>query len=278
MKPKPVFIVGFPRSGTTLVQSILWANTNVFTLPETMYFMRARPRSRLKRLLFRQKSLARSHWNGFLKSINRMDLADAANSALENGGYEAPLVHTMEALCEEYDASYWIEKTPAHLRHIDEIERVIPSAQFIHVIRNGADAVRSFMLATRGRRAQWEKYRFFKSLPAKDFSIEYAVQRWNDDIARSLEYVGLENHFFVNYDNLTSNPQVETERLCHFLGLPFQEAMLTPEKFSGSLITSNEPWKAKNSSPISKAVSKQLTSKEEQYMLSNLATLPDVFK
>ena len=55
----------------------------------------------------------------------------------------------------------WAEKTPAHVFHMDLIHEVFPRAQFIHMIRNGRDVVRSLQnMAFAPREIRWSSRRW----------------------------------------------------------------------------------------------------------------------
>ena len=73
---KKIFIVGSPRSGTTLLQGMLAAHTDVFSLPETFFFAKVLPRSFLKRKCLWPAIKVRRHWLKTLSELGRDDLRD----------------------------------------------------------------------------------------------------------------------------------------------------------------------------------------------------------
>ncbi len=62
----------------------------------------------------------------------------------------------IERFATEVEKPRWAEKTPAHVFHMDLIHEAFPRAQFIHMIRNGRDVVRSLQnMAFAPRKIRW---------------------------------------------------------------------------------------------------------------------------
>ena len=139
---RKLFLVGSPRSGTTLLQTILTSQSELFTLKETHFFRhlhRWRPVRWLDHL----------HLDGA-----RVDAAFrfiTENNALE-GSYDWAGVRRLADACRLFDHLMtnetglrdrrgWLEKTPEHMFFIDEIRRYLPNARFVHILRDGPDVV-----------------------------------------------------------------------------------------------------------------------------------------
>ncbi len=102
----PIFIVACPRSGTTMLLSILSAHPNIFTIKRQTY--------------------AFDKWtsNGKPRRLDRLYREFIFNKI-------APTAHR------------WCEKTPKHLVNIDNIKKFIPSAKIINIMRDGRDVITS---------------------------------------------------------------------------------------------------------------------------------------
>ena len=182
----------------------------------------------------------------------------------------------LDGLTEQAGRSMWIEKTPNHLLYLSEIERYVPEACFIHVIRPGMDVLAS--LTDANMRYQGNN--------AFDGSLLHWVQRWNRaaDIHRSR--IGVRNHHFVFLEDLTRDPVGEWERLCRFLNL---RAEVELDQACNQIIADPklEPWKktALSGQPrhadskverlfgpeLRDSLRQRLTSYEELYAASSLA-------
>jgi LPS sulfotransferase NodH len=144
MKP-PVFIVGSPRSGTTLLYHMLLSaggfavyltESKVFDLVFPQFPNLNSPENRRKALdlwlqskLFTLTDLEKSH-------IERRILEDC-----RSGGDFLRIV--MEEMALQQNVNRWAENTPEHILHLDTIKKEIPDALVIHMIRDGRDVALS---------------------------------------------------------------------------------------------------------------------------------------
>ncbi|MFK2873116.1 sulfotransferase family protein [Dyella lipolytica] len=215
------FVVGCPRSGTTLVQAMLARHPKVFTLPETGFFPSlfgglhhrlgdegAKPR---RRTLARRLGLARRYGRREFLALQRA-LLGAEQSSSRAPWFQDTCVKRFVALLDDLAGQAsrlaWIEKTPYHLFYLPEIGHYLPDARFIHVIRPGMDVLASVTDAD----LRYDNRAFSGGL------MQW-VRRWNRamDIHRSR--IGTPNHHFVFLEDLVHNPAEEWQRLCRFLGL-----------------------------------------------------------
>lgn len=107
--------------------------------------------------------------------------------------------------------SRWGDKTPIYCRHLDAIRRVLPEARFIHIIRDGRDAAMSL-------RRMWF---------SPGWEIETQASYWRDCVlAARRAGVGHSDYLEVRYEDLVLNTRETLERICAYIDLPFEEAML----------------------------------------------------
>ena len=242
-----IFIVGVPRSGTTLVQSLLAAHSTMTSFTESHFFDRhfTQPRPFAQPILIRDPEPRLSE---FL-SENGEDISDAA-AWLETKGrrplrakFFMPLqtrrvarrlLQILDELALRRDATGWVEKTPRHLRYIPFLEGISDPGlrtSFVHVIRKGLEVVASLHRASQS----WER----------PYDLDTCVNRWNADVGFSLSRVTSANDHFVFYEELTARPKATLERLLGGIGLGWEPKIL--ERYpttSGQIVTSDETWKA----------------------------------
>ena len=205
----PIFIVGAPRSGTTLLRSMIDAHPKLCCPPwETGIFDRL---SAFARGDFEKPSGPEANFCP-LKRLEVLDwMRDSANNL-------------MSRLVQESQKPRWGEKTPAHVFQIELILEIYPKAQFIHIIRNGNDVVKSLQNVT------WA--------PG---GIRWSVQRWIDSVTAGREATkkfGQDKCHEVRFEELTANPNTSLRTICSFLGEQFSDTMLDfhrPEKNSWGL-------------------------------------------
>lgn len=265
-----LFVVGCPRSGTTLLQGILSAHPSVASFPESHFFAKAYPKSRLKRILWWPALNVRNVMTAFVKEIGRPDLAGLAAIGLFDCHYEKSLISVYDALTEEEDKAIWVEKTPMHLHYLAKIARRVEHARFIHIVRDGKDVVRSLYDASTRHPDAWSGER----------SVEDCVQRWNHDVLISAACQHSLNHIVVRYEDLIRDPRAECVRICAFLGIEFDERMIRSDLAYKRIVREDEKWKANNALPPSarlSEVSMPASSVDQHPALKNLLDVGELF-
>jgi len=265
------FIVGSPRSGTTLLQALLAAHSRVFSLPESHFFLRS---FRGKRAFILRGFHASSVLRSWLRQIGmggNVSLVPRL-SPFRNSVVKA-FLSIMDDVALREGASCWIEKTPGHVFVIEEIEKRVSNARFINIIRDGRAVVASMCDAKR-------RYGDAKFLQR---SLGKFVSRWNRAILRSAQFVGKINHFFVSYEALTTDPKRELSAICRFLGLEFEETMLENySKVAGQIILPQWHWVKGVTNPIEPVGLKKyhslLSESQRKYVEKHLIEVPETLR
>lgn len=107
----------------------------------------------------------------------------------------------------------WGDKTPGYVREIDRLARLFPRAKFIHLIRDARDVCLSLS------KVWWHGQTF------RDWA-----RYWSESVevgTASGRRLGRDRYMEVNYEGLVRHPGDELERICRFLGVPFESGMLT---------------------------------------------------
>ncbi|PSB21074.1 sulfotransferase [filamentous cyanobacterium CCP2] len=265
-----VFLVGCPRSGTTLLQSLLAAHPQIASVPETHFFKHLSFKSKFWNETLGRLEFISRRGRGRLKSLLRNIGQENRKQYLPRFGlfnlqYVRAFTQILDDFTKEQGKSIWIEKTPGHLRYIDYITKVIPDAKFIHIIRQGEDVVASLYEATNQYPEQW----------GRALDIDECITSWNSSIQISQRYSHQPNHILVVYENLVNNPQAILEKLCDFLGVEFDQSMMQNRKSAAkSIVLDSEPWKSTVYQSISKDNSnkffKLFDDGEREYIRSRL--------
>lgn len=141
----PVFVVGCPRSGTTLLYDMLLsaggfavylAESNVFNLlvPRFGDPGSESNRRRLLKVWLQTKLFRAGH-------IDAASLVSRLNAECHDRG--AFLRIFMEEICRAQGASRWADNSPEELLYLPVIKRLLPDALFVHIIRDGRAAALS---------------------------------------------------------------------------------------------------------------------------------------
>lgn len=234
------FLVGCPRSGTTLLQSMLVAHPQIASFPETHFFDHGF--GGRKRWIFHETLRGWYLW--FLLVRWRMEVDGASFSQARQLPFSWSKGKMANVFCEMLDrrahangADIWIEKTPRHLHYVDVISQHVPSARFVHIVRDGRAVVASLHRLAKSDPQRWGTYR----------SVDAAIDRWNRSIRDTRQRAAGSAHVVVAYDELVRVPERVMNDVTDFFGVAYDATMI--EGFSEEadrLVKSHESWKEDN--------------------------------
>ena len=128
---KGVMIVGCPRSGTTLLQSILSAHKEVFSLPETHFY----PQLCSSNPFLRHLGLSTRRARNNLKQLGKDHLDKKINTSLLTKKLSQSFLETLDKASRIRGKTTWIEITPQNLWFLPIIESITKNISFIHIER-----------------------------------------------------------------------------------------------------------------------------------------------
>ena len=143
----PVFVLGCPRSGTTVLYHMLLsagnfaiyrAESNVFSVlvPRFGNFRSEQNRRRLMRYWLQSKLFQ-------VSGLDAKQIEDRIMRDCRSGGDFLRIL--MESVAAKQGMSRWADCTPDHLLYLDEIRHQVPDAHIIHIIRDGRDVALSYV-------------------------------------------------------------------------------------------------------------------------------------
>lgn len=194
----PVFLVGFPRSGTTLLDTMLHGHPRVTVMEEAATTLRLREGA---------ERLA----GGYPASLAACD---------EDGINRLRQTYFDEALKHGYTdtGKLVIDKMPMALVHAGLIHRVFPRARFIFAVRHPCDVVLSCFM----------RHFEMNALGVNLCDLEHIVTLYEQAMDLWQAYqklLPLQCHR-VRYEDVLADTPAELRRLCDFLGLEWHDAML----------------------------------------------------
>ena len=238
----PIFLVGCPRSGTTLLQQMLDAHPAIAIAPET-HFIR---RFWLQRETY--GDLTQDH--NYQKLINDI-IAIPEFSEMELNSHE--FSEAVWQIKRDYSSIFHLllkqfaglrqvqivgEKTPNHLLYMQTLQAFFPDARFIHIVRDPRAVVNSW-----------------RTVPWSTGSIQGDAKVWRRYMrtAQQTPPAG-QTLFTLHYEHLVSKPEECLRNICQFLNLEFEPAMLNYYQQETALVNvSREPWKKNAVKPVSES-------------------------
>ncbi|MEA3036723.1 MAG: hypothetical protein QOH04_2495 [Sphingomonadales bacterium] len=191
--PPPVFIVGFPRSGTTLLDTLLMNVANLHVLEEMPVLAEVRDR---------------------LGSDARL----AALTSPEAAALRARYFEALAALSPPPPGATVVDKYPLHMTRMPLIHRIFPDAKIILVERHPCDAVLSCFMANFQLNAAM---RSFTDLGEAALTYDAVFNAWS----RAERSLPLSVHR-IRYERMVEDLEGEMRPLLDFLGLAWDEKVL----------------------------------------------------
>ena len=192
----PIFLVGFPRSGTTLLDSILRSHSKILVLEEKLIISSIRDR-------FFEKN------NNKINSLEL--LSDDDILSLQSEYFD--MLH--EIMNEDIHNKIIIDKLPLNLIEVGFIKRVFPQSKFILMLRHPCDTVLScFMSDFKINEGMASFYNL------KDATILYneVFSLWD----QYLEVYDLAYHI-VKYEEVVLNFDNTIKKTINFLNVEWEE-------------------------------------------------------
>jgi len=221
LSSQPFFIIGAARSGNTLLRAILAAHETVIIPPES-YALGNIARVWQRNNFLEWSELVRlvigafeSHdefytWGIDLKNIYRkLDRVPESNRSL------AIVIAEVFAAYRDIHApgaTLWGDKTPLNSEYLPWIRATFPGARYVHIIRDGRDAVDSMLRAG-----------------LQDGNFNRCCLEWRIRVENNLalgQKLPADQYMELRYEHLVTHPADEVARVCDFLGIKFSEEML----------------------------------------------------
>ncbi len=201
-RPIPVFIVGMPRSGTSLLEQIMASHPDVYGAGELDWLERS----------------ARSVLNSGQAHDADTDLLVLLETADSDAFSEIGKVYRTRIQALAPDSGWVVDKMPANFLHAGLIRLALPEARIIHCQRHPVATSWSIyknFLGTRGH-----SYSFDQSELARYYLLyERLMAHWNSVIPDAIHA--------VCYEELVANQEAVTRRLLDVCGIGWNDACLS---------------------------------------------------
>ena len=198
---KPIFIIGMPRSGTTLVEKIIASHSKVYGAGELEHFFKL------------------STDNFLTEKTNYLfaPLTTYANESFDKIG--TSYLKYIESL--DNNATHITDKLPFNMLMVGFIKIAFPNAKIIHCVRNAKDNCLSIFK----KNFTTDNYRFaynLKTLGQFHKLYQSLMEHWHANFPDSI--------FDIEYEALIDNPEDEIKRLINHCDLNWEDKCLNFHK------------------------------------------------
>lgn len=217
----PVFVVGMPRSGSTLIEQIISSHPDGAGAGELDSI------NRIEKILCPDASLPQYH-KLLQENLTREIIQEHANDYLKR------LRKNRE------NASRIVDKMPDNFRYLGLINLLFPKAHIIHSIRNPLDTCLS---------CYFQAFAYLKWAHDLDWiAARYRLYRETMDYWKNTLPAG--KIIDISYEDMTENPEHEIRRMLELVELPWDDQCLNFHKKKRAIVTASV-WQARQ--PIYKS-------------------------
>lgn len=212
----PVFVVGMNGSGTTMLLDCLGRHPELYAFPTETRLI---PYLMSQVVTYGDLDIDANFqrlWDAVRNLTVFRDLNKNAPIPLPQDWRDYPrsLAAVLDAMFTYFalqaGKARWCEKTPQHVQHLLALAEQFPLAKFIHMVRDGRDCAASF-------------HRRWLRRP------ELTIFRWKKVVTAGRDQgklLGASRYLQIRYEDLTAMPESSLRRICEFLELPFNAAVL----------------------------------------------------
>jgi len=228
--PPPVFLCGFPKSGTTLLTSLLDGHPDLLVFPVEARLFRTLENSEPENWL--DYTL---EWSGVRKLVDLSTYPDDVAApfrdvdqerfrAVVSARWEASR-RTPRDLLESCVTSYaeieglatdrpWVEKSPEQEYALPRLAEWWPGLRVIYIVRDPRSAFAAFRAKRRKR--------------GDDLLLERFVARWSRSVRCAERHAADNPTHVVRFEDLTGDPRPTLAAVCEFLGIAWTDTLLEP--------------------------------------------------
>jgi hypothetical protein len=225
------FIVGCPRSGTTMLQQALNRHPQIVIPPETKFFFSffGHPRRSQARHIDRINADLTIH-------LPRPE--KAVRSVAEGRAYYEDMARQYVARLKKPGVVAFGEKTPEHTGLLPRIRELYPDAKILVISRDGRDVASSLA------RVPWM---------SSNVAVNFLVWLYYSRVIQAALRTGCPNLYFLRYEDIVAAPRRELAAVLRFLGLRYEPAVAEGFGNREGIPEREDAWKARALEPITAA-------------------------
>lgn len=237
--PAPIFVVGHPRSGTTLLASMLGRHPDIASTPESLFLSQSRydmrdvfgttPAQIAQRIMRTPMRHLAENTESLTAALTQ---ARAAGSKLDQRNVFAIALNAYRTT---HIKPRILEKSPWHMRHIDELLAWFPDARILWIIRDGRANVASL-----------------QKVPWATHDARTLAHQWVRNVAMALdsERRAGTSVLRVRFEDLVRNPAGVMPGILAHLDVAPSDAVFDHGQAATTIKASETDWKQNVNMPL----------------------------
>lgn len=247
-----VFILGNPRSGTSLFRLILNSHSRIAATPECgfLHWWYSKYKD------WNDESILKGRLTNFIEDLKTskkieewsLDFEKLKNEIIktkpENYARLGELVYLSYARQKEKDPKIIADKNNYYINHLNDLKEIWQDAKFIFIIRDGRDVACSYINLDKLKTDSPYK-------PKLSTEITKIAREWLDNnyqVINFLKNLPTGSGFTIRYEDLILNTENILSKVCSFLSIEFEKKML--QYYINNAANKDEPdstidWKRK---------------------------------
>ncbi len=239
----PLLICGHQKSGTSLLSALLDGHSKACVFPEETFYaaytQAFNPKKSLEEAaewLVSKSSSRRLGYSQYDGLEGNLDYSDfdydqfkkefwklTGNTPTSHGKILSCLMNAFAETSKQAGKKYWVEKTPQMERFLSWYIKNFPQLRAIYIVRDPRDCYLSY-----SKKRHKEGHAYY---------IENFIYDWGNSISSWIYFTARypENHLMIRYEDLVVNRDEVIKTICRFLGIDFEDTLLSPTKLS-------KPW------------------------------------
>jgi hypothetical protein len=208
----PVFVLGCPRSGTTVLYHMLLSAGNfaVYRAESNVYSV-LQPRFGKLGSEGNRRELLKYWLKSKLFEVSGLDASVIQNKVLHDCHSAGDFLRiVMEESARAQGVERWADCTPDHLLYMREIKREIPDALFVHIIRDGRDVALSYAKQGWSYPFPWDRN---EQVAVAGLYWEWIVRKGRQ-VGRELGH----DYYELHYEDVVEKPRETLGKLSEFVG------------------------------------------------------------
>lgn len=278
---QPLFVIGSPRSGTSLLRLVLTNHSEIIIPPECGFIVWLHGKFSSWNKRDSINPATREQFLNELYACKKFDTWALDKATLDglisdhqpsNYATLCALVYLAYMSKLGRSATIWGDKNNFHIDHLPLLDEIFPDARFLHIVRDGRDVACSY-------REVMNKKSASPYAPNLKTDIESIANEWSanvNKVACYLDELSNAKQTTVRYEDLVLQPESVLSEICSWLNVSYEPQMLAFHETNKC--KQLEPfltmdWKQRTVEPISADTVgryRVLLSVEEQHLF-NLA-------